>query len=113
MANYKLTTRAIKDKDGNKVGEKKCIIVDTEKVTPADEKIIEMYVKTGNFEIYPKKKAKKTGKGLTAPKMRKYLQDNDKDALKEFETMLKQKENFMNIMTWFKGVCPNYKELIK
>lgn len=111
MANYKITSRAIKDKDGNKIGLKKCIIVDTEKITPAEEKIVDMYIKTGNFEIYPKKPQKKTGRGLTKVKMEKYLQDNDKEGFKELQNMIKQKENFMKIMVWFKSKYPNYEEI--
>lgn len=111
MTNYKLTTRAIKDKDGNKIGEKKCIIVDTEKITQAEQKIVDMYIRSGEYQVFPKKAPKKAGKGLTKAKMEKYLQDNDKEGLRELQAKIKQKENFMKIMTWFKSKYPNYEEI--
>ena len=43
--------------------------------------------------------------------MEKYLQEHDKEGLKELQTMIKQKDNFMKIMFWFKSKYPNYEEI--
>lgn len=110
MSNYKETKRAIKDKNGNVTGYQKCIIADMEHLTVGERQVIEMYMKTGEYKIIPKKEKKKSGNGLTKDKIRSYLQDNDKEGLKEYENKLKQKENFMRIMVWFKNKYPNYEE---
>lgn len=110
MANYKETVRTIKDKDGNVIGKQKCIIADMEHLTVAEDKLISMYMKSGEYKVIAKKPKKKGGNGLTKQKMMDYLKEKDKDGLKELENKLKAKENFMRIMVWFKNTYPDYKE---
>lgn len=113
MSNYKETVRAIKDKDGNVIGHQKCIIADMERLTVGEQKLIEMYMKSGEYKIIAKKERKKgTGKGLTKEKIEKYLKENDKDGFKEYQDKLKAKENYMRIMVWFKNKYPNYKDIV-
>mgnify|MGYP006990158096 CR=1 FL=1 len=47
-----------------------------------------MYMKTGEYKIIPKKEKKKGGNGLTKEKIKGYLQDNDKEGLKEYEMLM-------------------------
>lgn len=101
MANYKFTKRAIKDKDGNKTGEMDCIIADFDKMTLNEREALEMYIKAG-YKVFPKQNKKKTGKGLTKEKIEAYLKENDEAGLKEFHSKIKNKDNFMSIMSWFK-----------
>ena len=110
MANYKETKRAIKDKEGNVIGYKKCIIVDTKHLTQTEKQLVEMYMKTGEYKIIEKKEKKKSGNGLTREKMINYLKENDKEGLKEYESKVKQNENYMKIMVWFKKKYPNFSE---
>lgn len=101
MANYKITERTIKDKDGNVKEKKKCIIADMDKLTLAENKIIEAYMRAG-VDVYPPTK-KKTGKGLTKDKMKAHLKEiGDEEGLKELEKKVKAKENFMKITSWYK-----------
>lgn len=101
MANYKITERTIKDKNGNEKGKKKCIIADMSKLTLAEREIVEGYMKAG-MEVYPPK-SKKTGNGLTKDKMKAELKGRgDEEGMKELEKMLKAKENFMRITSWYK-----------
>lgn len=109
MANYKFTKRTIKDKDGNKKGEIDCLIVDYEKLTANEKGIVEMYLKAG-YKVFAKTNKKKSGKGLTKEKMEAYLKENSETGLKEFQTKVKNKENFMKITSWFKNNYPNYAE---
>lgn len=113
MANYKETVRTIKDKYGNVIGKQKCIIADMEHLTVGERQLIEMYMKSGEYKIVPKKARKKvTGKGLTKEKIEKYLKDNDKDGYKQYQDKLKAKENYMRVMVWFKEKYPNYKDIL-
>lgn len=101
MANYKITERAIKDKNGNVVGKKKCIIADMSKLTLAEKEIVEGYMKAG-IDVYPPKK-KATGSGLTKAKMEAHLKEiGDEEGLKELNRKVKAKENFMQITSWYK-----------
>lgn len=111
MSNYKETKRAIKDKDGNIKGYQKCIIADMEHLTVGEKQIIEMYMKTGEYKIIPKKERKNNGKSkglLSKENITKYLKENDEKGLKEFNEKLKNKENYMSIMTWFKKEYSDY-----
>lgn len=108
--NYKITARKIKDKNGNVVRIQKCIIADMEKITPAEDKLIDKYLKTGEYILLQKRVKKTTGKGITKAKMIEYLKENDADGLKELEKKVKAKENFMRITTWFKKQYPNYED---
>ena len=113
MANYKETVRTIKDKDGNVIGKQKCIIADVEHLTPAEEKLVQMYMKSGEYKVIERKNRKKSkGNGLTKAKIETYLKENDKDGFKEYQDKLKAKENYMRIMVWFKKKYPNYEDIM-
>lgn len=102
MANYKITERTRKDKNGNKLTPEKCIIVDFVNLTENERQAVEMYVKSG-YTLYPKKEKAKAGKGLTTEKMRENLQEiGNEELLKEFDKKVKAKENFMRITSWYK-----------
>lgn len=101
MANYKITKRTIKDKDGNKKGEIDCIIADFENMTTNEKEAVKMYMQAG-YKVFPKEAKKKSGKGLTKAKIETYLKENDESGFKEFQTKIRNKENFMKIMSWFK-----------
>lgn len=102
MANYKVTERTKKDKDGNVKGKEKCIIVDFVNLTQNEREAVEMYVKMG-YTIYPKKAKAKTGKGLTKEKMLEELKTRgNAEAVAELEEKIKNKENFMKITSWYK-----------
>lgn len=100
MANYRVTKRIIKDKNGNTKGEINCIIADVDKLTREEEKAIQIYLKAG-YKMFPKEHKKETGKGLTKEKMKEMLKDNP-EGLKELNKKLEQKENFMKITKWFR-----------
>ena len=86
MANYRLTTR----------NGKKLIYVDIDNATPNEWKIIKMYAEIG-VEI------KEMKRGWTKQRIRDYLEQHDKEGLKEFEKLLADKNNkFVSIITWFK-----------
>lgn len=110
MANYKITKRAVKDKNGNIIKYQDCIIADMEKLTESERKIVEMYMNSDKYKVFPRKAKKKGGNGLTKEKMTKYLESKDKEGLKELQAKLKAKENFMRIMVWFKNTYPDYAE---
>lgn len=113
MANYKVTKRAKKNKDGEIVSYKNYIVVDWEKITSAEEREIQMYLSTGNYTLDRRRPAKKTGKGLTKEKIEKYLKEHSEEGLKEYKARVTKKENFMKTMQWFKQKFPDAeKELI-
>ena len=102
MANYKVTERTHKDKNGNIIRKEKCIIVDFVNLTQNEREAVEMYVKMGHT-IYPKKAKAKVGKGLTAEKMKAELEAKGKaDLLAELNAKIDNKENFMQITSWYK-----------
>lgn len=102
MANYKITTRTKKDKDGNVKGIEKCIIADMINLTANEQAIVDTYVRNG-YTLYPKKAKAKAGKGLTKDKMKEHLKEiGDEEGLKELEKKVKAKENFMKITSWYK-----------
>lgn len=103
MANYKITERTRKDKNGNKLAPEKCIIVDFVNLTENERQAVEMYVKSG-YTLYPKKEKTKAGKGLTTEKMRENLKKiGNEELLKDFEEKVETKLNFMKLTSWYKG----------
>lgn len=102
MANYKLTERTKKDKDGNVIAKERCVIVDFVNLTQNEREAVEMYVKMG-VTVYPKKLKKERGKGLTKDKMIEALEKSgNEEALAELKKKLEAKENFMKITSWYK-----------
>lgn len=73
MANYKITKRIVKNKEGKVIGEKNCIIVDVDKVTDGEWKIITMYAGMGYKVEERKEKKKTTGKGVTKAELLFYM----------------------------------------
>lgn len=107
MSNYTTTVRTSKRKDGSIV-KTNCVIVDTNKMTDGEWKIVGALVSNG-YKIVEKKEKKATGKGWTKEKMRNYLKEHSKEDLKAFEIKLEEKENFMTITGWFrKDILPKY-----
>lgn len=107
MSNYTTTVRTSKRKDGSII-KTNCVIVDTNKMTEGEWKIVGTLVSNG-YKIIEKKEKKATGKGWTTEKMREYLTENNKEGLKEFELKIKNKENFMKITGWFRTEFLNKK----
>lgn len=105
MAGYKITERTRKDKSGNVIEKYNCIIADFENMTENERQAVQMYLQAG-YKLFPAKKGT-TGKGLTKAKMEAYLKENDANGLKELQTKLKNKENFMKITKWFKDSFPD------
>lgn len=112
MANYKLTERTKKDKDGNIKGIEKCIIVDFVNLTENERQAVEMYVK-GGYTLHAKKekanpKPKKERVKLSKDIINDYLKDYEDKASKELKGRMKTKENFMTLQTYFKDIYFEY-----
>ena len=105
MLKYRLTTKTLKDKEGNVKGKQNRIIVETAlDLTPQEQAIIDSYVRNGYKMMVSQKGEKKaTGKGMTADKILQYLYDtnntNYSDALK---VKIKNSENYMSICQWLR-----------
>lgn len=82
MANYKVNTK------------NKTIIIDIDKVTDNEMRLIKTYVAVGYI-------LKEKKKGVTYEDMRKGLKNNAA-ALEELNKMIKDKENYMTIKKWYK-----------
>lgn len=84
MANYKVNTK------------NKTIIIDIDKVTDNEMRLIQTYVAVGYI-------LKEKKKGVTYEDMRKELKKkNNEAALEELNKMIKNKENYMTIKKWYK-----------
>lgn len=107
MSNYTTTVRTSKRKDGSIV-KTNCVIVDTNKMTDGEWKIVGALVSNG-YKIVEKKANKPTGNGWTTEKMKEFLKAHSEADLKVLESKLEQKINFMKITGWFrKEVLPKY-----
>jgi len=114
MANYKITQRMKKDKNGNIKGTENCIIVDFVNLTENERQAVEMYVK-GGYTLYPKKekkdaKPKKERIIIKKEDISNYLSKNGYDDKVSIDLLrkLEAKQNFMNILTYFKDIYFEY-----
>lgn len=99
MANYKLTQRT------NTKGEKiNCVIADFKNMTENEKEAVKMYVEVG-YKLFPKEEKKKAGNGITKEVIKKDLEENNKEALNKFNKALRDKKNFMKIVSWYKKGC--------
>lgn len=84
MANYRVNQKT------------KTIILDMDNITDNEMRLVQTYVSAGY--LLKEKKA-----GLTYNDMRKNLK-NKPDALKELESKISAKENYMTIKSWYNKV---------
>lgn len=90
MANYKLTERTRKTKDGKEI-KTQCIIADFENMTKNEREAVEMYVKMG-YKLFPKKDRKGIkGNGMTKNEFLFYLEREEKAIFDKTDI----KESFM------------------
>ena len=109
MANYKITKRTRKDKDGNVLDTYDCIIADFENMTRNEKEAVELYMKAG-YKVFPKTSKKATGKGITRDKIKEYLKDYNDNISKDIKKRIATKENFMTIQSYFKTIYFEYPE---
>lgn len=109
MKNYRLTERTVKDKDGKILDKKKVIVADTEKLTSAEWRIVDAYLRTGTYAL-EEQKVKKAKKeiGYTRAEITEYLKTNDADGYKELQKREKAEEKFIKTLAWFRKEYPNY-----
>ena len=110
MPHYKITKRAVRNKEGKIIDYVDCIIADFENMSKNEMEAVKLYMQSG-IKVYPKEEKKKSGKGITRDKINDYIEKLDDEvsiALKDrIENMKENKDNFMAISYYFKTV---YKE---
>ena len=104
--NYRITERTTKDKE-----KKKVIIADTEKLTSAEWRVIDAYLRSGIYTLEEQKPKKaKKDIGYSKAEIVAYLEKKDAEGLKEVKAMEDANEKFIKVLTWFRKKYPNYME---
>ena len=105
MLKYRLTSKTLKDKNGNVKGKQNRIVVESAlDLTPQEQAVLDSYVRNGYKMIVSQKGAKKTtGKGMTAEKILQYFYNtNNTKGAEAVKKSVADSENYMSMCKWLK-----------